>query len=540
MTHTVTTTMGIATADLASSSAIATATVTASVMPAGAPSGSVLVRFIAAPPAIIESEAYPTTIPVCGSEAVITATIKDQFGHLVPDGTSVSFNVVNGAQGEMYPRLTTTLNGVATSTVRSKAYRFGDRFLEVYILAQRLLVQTDRYQRVDLVEGPPAQVDFTLDPPTIEVDGDKTEIDALVMDCGGNPVVDGTVVNFTVDSLGTISPTTTTTTDGIAETDFWSKCSAGASVVTATTVYDVCLNKVKDNTPVLFTPQYGYVNVLPALAWTHDGVATAMITALDEPLETWPMTYEQIDVTSGAAVPGFSSMSIVPGDPSIVTVTTDKDSIRLDGDVNFYDITVVARVDDCSGTPVVDGTSVLLRTDLGFFRESGTRTVVDTTVTGLITATLTSQTEAGLVTLTALADSAAGVKVVRFLPDPPFYIEVWGAPPTIRADGEARSYVTAHLMDQYYNTVLDGVTVTFVTDWGQFMGTYDIEYITFTDADGLAYATLIATDEPHNALVRAIAYNEDLASDVQGYTYVLMVDPWKVYMPIVYKQGVWP
>ena len=580
MTHTVTTTMGVATADLASSTAIATATVTATVMPAGAPSGSVLVRFIAAPPAVIESEAYPATITVCGAEAVITATIKDQFGHLVPDGTSVSFNVVNGAQGEMYPRLTTTVNGVATSTVRSKDYHFGDRFLEVYVLAQRLLVQTDRYQRVDLIEGPPAQVDFTLDPPTIETDGDKSEIDALVMDCGGNPVVDGTVVNFTVDSLGTISPTTTTTTDGVAETDFWSKCGAGASVVTAivdslaftttvpidpgpadiifvdigptiiqncggtavvtATVYDVCLNKVKDNTPVLFTPQYGYVNVLPALGWTHDGVATGIVTALDEPLETWPMTYEQIDVTSGAAVPGFSSMSIVPGDPSIVTVTTDKDSIELDGDVNFYDITVVARVGDCSDTPVVDGTSVMLRTDLGFFRESGTRTVVDTTVTGLVTATLTSQTEAGLVTLTAVADSAVGAKVVRFLPDPPFYIEVWGSPPTIRADGEARSYVTAHLMDQYYNTVLDGVTVTFVTDWGQFMGTYDIEYITFTDADGLAYATLIAADEPHNALVRAIAYNEDLASDVQGYTYVLMVDPWKVYMPMVYKQGVWP
>lgn len=580
MTHTVTTTMGVATTELASTTAIATATVTATVMPAGAPSGSVLVRFIAAPPAIIESEAYPTTIPVCGAEAVITATIKDQFGHLVPDGTSVTFNVVIGAKGEMYPRLTTTLNGVATSTVRTKGYYFGDRFLQVYILAQRMLVQTDQYQRVDLVEGPPAQVDFTLDPPTIEVDGDKCEIDALVMDCGGNPVVDGTAVTFSVDSLGTISPTTTTTTDGIAETDFWSKCGAGASVVTATvdslafattvpidpgpadiifvdiapttiqncggtavvtaTVYDVCLNKVKDNTPVLFTPQYGYVNVLPALGWTQDGVATAIVTAVDEPLETWPMTYEQIDVTSGAAVPGFSSMSIVPGDPSIVTVMTDKDSIRLDGDVNFYDITVVARVGDCSDTPVVDGTSVMLRTDLGFFRESGTRTVVDTTVTGLVTATLTSQTEAGLVTLTANADSAVGAKVVRFLPDPPFYIEVWGAPPTIRADGEARSYVTAHLMDQYYNTVLDGVTVTFVTDWGQFMGTYDVEYITFTDADGLAYATLIATDVPHNALVRAIAYNEDLASDVQGYTYVLMVDPWKVYMPMVYKQGIWP
>jgi len=574
----VTTTNGIAQAQLASGPTVTTATVTAAVMPTGMglPTASVQVRFLPGLPFAITSTAYPTLIRVCGDSAVVTATITDEFGHLVEDGTEVTFNVVQGDRGEMYPRLTTTLNGIATSIVRTKGYRFGERFLDVYILAKREAVQVVWYQRIDLEEGPPHNITVTASPPVIPVGGRESEITALVQDCGGNNVQNGTVVTFTVSSLGTITPTVTSTTNGRAYAIFKSGCTVGTAWVSAAadsrsgsttvtlepgpadlisvgapsptsvrncggqavivaTVYDVCGNLVKDDTPVLFTPQYNYVDAEPKLAYTRGGMVTTTVTALDKLLETWPTALEQIDVTSGSAFPGFTSLTILPGLAENVEVSADPDSIPINGDVNFYDIIVVARVTDCSDTPVDDGTAVTLRTSLGLFRESGMRSLPRTTLNGLVTGTLTSQSIAGLVTITGTANSAVGTAEVRFLPGDPWLLDVWGYPTTIYANGMSTSLITALVKDEYNNPVLDGITVTFVTDYGLFVQSGDVVYTTTTSIDGFAFVTLLSDPIPRTALVRAIAYN-----DRQGYTYVFFVTPPEMsylYLPLVKRRA---
>jgi hypothetical protein len=398
----------------------------------------------------------------------------------------------------------------------------------------------------------------------------------LVKDCGGNPVKDGTLVTFTTSGLGTIAPVTATTVNGLAYGVFKSGCTMGTAVITATadsrssslslllepgpadlitvntpspstisncggtatieaTVYDSCGNLVKDGTMVQFAPQYGYVTASPVLDFTRNGKVSTRVTARNKRLETWPTAVEQIDVTSGSAFPGFTNLTIRPGAASAVEVMANPGSIPINGDVNLYDIVVVARIADCSDTPVQDGTSVALRTDLGIFRESGMRVLPRFAVGGLVTGTLTSQSIAGLVTITATAGSVNGTTQVRFLPGEPWLISVWGYPETIWADGQSTSLITAWVKDEFNNPVVDGVTVTFVVDFGYFQETGEVSYTTQTTIDGYVFATLVSDTTPQTVLVRAIAYNSR-----QGYSYVFFIEPPErryLYMPYVQRRA---
>jgi len=524
------------------------------------------------PPYAITATADPTLIRVCGSApgtAAVTATVTDQSGNPVEDGTEVSFNVVQFERGDAYPRLARTLNGVASTLVRTKAYRLGERYLHVYILARQESQQATQTLRIDLREGSASSVTITA-PAAIAVNNQTGTLEAFATDCAGNPVQNGTLVTFTADALGAVSPTVTTTLDGFAWTTLASKCTADTSVVTATvdgvpaftrvtiepgpperiyaqteenrlpncggcttaqaSLYDACSNLVQDGTPVQFTPQYGYVTTSPALGYTRSGIVTATVTTIDKRLEIWPAAWEQVVIASPGATPGFVSLTILPGPVCSVDLTATPDSLPINGDVSFRDITGVARVLDCSGTPVTDNTPVRLETTLGIFRNSGQKYYNTLTNNGLATGTLTSQAEAGLVTLTAIVGVVTDTTSVRFLPDPPWTIEVTAVPYRIPADGRSSSQIFAGVKDFYANYVMEGVTLTFVTDYGYFYESGAVSYTTHTNAQGFCQARLVSSATPQTAQVRAIAYN-----DRQGYAYVFF-DPAPVvrraFMPI--------
>jgi len=502
---------------------------------------------------------------------VVTATIVDEYGNQVANDTDVQFAVFPAERGYMDPAWRNPLNGVATSTLHTGEYLFGAPYLTIKIKASRETHEALTEQHIDLIPGLPYSITFTASPPVVPVGGTGSEISALVVDCAGNAVQDGTGVTFTVNSLGTISPTTTTTRNGWAYTTFKPFCTVGTAVITATadsrsftlmltlepgpadrisvgitpdtiqncggqaviaaTLYDRCNNLVKDGTTVTFGVVFDTVSVSPSPAHTINGQVTATVTALDRPLRTWPRSLEQIGVASGSAMAGFTNLWIVPGNPELVGVSADPGSIPINGDVNFYDVTIVARVADCSNTVVTDTTWVKLETDLGIFRDSGTRSVLQTTVSGLVTATLTSQSVAGTATITATADSAEGTTTVRFLPDEAYHVHVWGYPASIYADGTSTSLITAHVMDFWYNSVLDGITVTFMTNYGHFAETHDIFYTTTTTIEGFAFATLVAGTEPHTVLVQAVTHNHRIG---RNYVYFIQPPVWgHVYLPII-------
>jgi hypothetical protein len=67
------------------------------------------------------------------------------------------------------------------------------------------------------VVGAPASITLAANPPAIACTGTSTStVTATVKDSGGNNVVNGTTVTFSVVALGTANPINATTTDGMA------------------------------------------------------------------------------------------------------------------------------------------------------------------------------------------------------------------------------------------------------------------------------------------------------------------------------------
>jgi adhesin/invasin len=83
--------------------------------------------------------------------------------------------------------------------------------------------------------GPAATLALTADPQRLACDGTQTStITALVSDDAGRPVDDGTPVNFSVVTLGTIDPINATTTDGVATAILTPRAEGGGVVVNVT------------------------------------------------------------------------------------------------------------------------------------------------------------------------------------------------------------------------------------------------------------------------------------------------------------------
>jgi uncharacterized repeat protein (TIGR01451 family) len=568
----VTTTNGLASARLASTETVMTATVTAAITTTGRPTATAQVYFMAALPYTIELSVYPATLTVCGQEAMVTATIQDEFGNPAEDGTAVYFDVIPATAGDMVYRSMLTVNGVVTSVVRTKAYNLTPPYLEVVVSAGRI----SRRFHVDLAAGPPEGVSFSMSPSALPACGGRAEVEALVTDCAGNRVKNGTPITFSVGSLATLVPETTSTNNGLAYTVLRSvgpagstvlsatvgsvtrtfvvvidpapadviymaispntiaNCGGGTAVVTAT-LLDNCGNLVKDGTMVTFGPTYGYVGLSRGYGPTSHGVVTTTATANQrKPIASadWPLALEQIYAYSGSALQAFRNLWIRPGAPSQVAVSVDPEEIPILGDVNGYDIMVTADVMDCSGTPVEDGTLVTLRTNKGYFRESGQFWFEQATLGGLVVGTLTSREIAGDVFITATAGSVSGAAQAYFIPDDPAYVEVWAIPPAIAADGRSRTTVYVRVRDDFNNLVGPGITVTFTAARGQFVDGGN-SCTTNTTLDGLASCVLVSDTTPGTVIVIAETYN-----GVSGWFDLTFVEPHYIYMPMLRKRFV--
>jgi adhesin/invasin len=181
-----TTVNGAATAML--SSTLPTAVVTATV---GGLSATALVTFTPGAPANLALVAAPSTLQV-GNLSALTATVTDQFGNLVADGTPVSFSTNLGVAT---PAVAVTVNGVATAVLSSTVAGLATVTATVGSLSATALVT--------FTPGPPANLALAAAPSTLPVD-DLSTLTADVTDQFGNPVADGVVVSFTT-SFGTLS-----------------------------------------------------------------------------------------------------------------------------------------------------------------------------------------------------------------------------------------------------------------------------------------------------------------------------------------------
>jgi uncharacterized Zn ribbon protein len=225
-----------------------------------------IVKVAAGPPFTIDVTADPTYIPIGGATSSITATVKDQYGNNVTNGTTVFFDT---NLGNVSPSSDTTEEGMAGTTLTSE---------DVKGTATVTAISGSVIGSVDVVFtiGPPFYVDVVANPTSIGLNGQASNIQATVKDVGGNNVADGTDVIF-ITSLGTLGSTTVTktTTSGVATAILASETTAGTAVITATadSKYDIA--------EVVFNPDPPYTVTVTAKPWAipADGISTSAVQA---------------------------------------------------------------------------------------------------------------------------------------------------------------------------------------------------------------------------------------------------------------------
>jgi len=488
-----TTVNGVATATL-SSTLPGTAVVTATV---GSLNATRLVTFTPGPPANLSLIAAPSTLQV-GNLSALTATVTDQFGNPVANGTVVSFTTNLGSTS---PVTRVTTNGVATATLSSTVAGLA--------MVTATVGSLNATAPVTFTPGPPANLSLIAAPSTLPV-GNLSALTATVTDPFGNPVVNGTVVSF-MTNLGSTSPVTRVTTNGVA-TATLSSTVAGLAMVTATvgslnatapvtftpgppanlsliaapstlpvgnlsaltaTVTDPFGNPVVNGTVVSFMTNLGSTS--PVTRVTTNGVATATLSS------TLPGT-AVVTATVGS-LSATRLVTFTPGPPANLSLIAAPSTLPV-GNLSA----LTATVTDPFGNPVANGTVVSFMTNLG-----SASPVTRVTTNGVATATLSS-TVAGLATVTATVGSLSATAPVTFTPGPPANLSLIAAPSTLPVGN--LSALTATATDQFGNPVVNGTVVSFTTNLGS------ASPVTRVTTNGVATATLSST-LPGTAVVTA-------------------------------------
>ncbi len=176
-------------------------------------------------PTYLSLTANPTVlIADTRSQAEIKAVVSDSANNPVPDGTHIRFEIIAGS-GTIESRKSTT-DGIAISMLTSSSTPDSVWVgAEVAGLRDTVLV---RY-----VVGPAANISISADSSSLPADGKTTTaVRAVVTDAVGNPVEDGTIVDFSA-SIGDIT-SSAETQDGVATVTFSSSVT-GLAQLTAKT-----------------------------------------------------------------------------------------------------------------------------------------------------------------------------------------------------------------------------------------------------------------------------------------------------------------
>lgn len=184
---------------------------------------TVQVAFSLSIPTNLDITAQPSEILADNqSTSRIIAVVSDQTNNAVPDGTPVNFDIISGS-GTIESQKVTE-GGVATSTVTS-----GSTPGTATVVVQ--VGSLSDTTRIRFLIGPPAFITVSADSSSLPADGKTTSrIVAELFDSAGNPVIDGTKVDFSA-SIGEITASVQTV-NGLAVAQF-SSSNTGTAVIQA-------------------------------------------------------------------------------------------------------------------------------------------------------------------------------------------------------------------------------------------------------------------------------------------------------------------
>lgn len=457
----------------------------------------------------------PTSISTYGL-ANITATVKDASGNPVADGTSVTFTLSDATKGTLSAPTVTTTGGTASVT-----------FTALNKTGSVTITATSGGQTgsvaISITASSVSALTMSASPSSIPASG-LTTITAGVVDGTGNPVVDGTIISFSMDKplMGSLSSAQAVTSNGRATVTFTASATAGsgAVIITATsgtktgtitvtitggltggsinvaaspttvitantstitaTVKDSANNTVSGAT-VSFSLSSTAATLSSATATTNtSGAATVTLTA--------GASAASVVVTASASgITGSVTVTItVPTGSGSITVAASPTSITT-----FGASTITATVRDNTNTPL-SGATVNFSLNSTTAALSGATAV--TNASGVASVTLTAKNTASVIMVTATSGSLSGTANVTITAAQPATISLTVNPASITTMGTTT--VTATVQDSSGNPVPDGTSVSFSMSGGS-------TYATTANGNGTATTTIAAGNTPGTFTITA-------------------------------------
>ncbi|NJN94359.1 MAG: DUF11 domain-containing protein [Anaerolineales bacterium] len=180
------------------------------------------------------------------------------------------------------------------------------------------------------------------------------------------------------------------------------------------------------------------------------------------------------------------SVTIIPNDPSNITLTADPASVGVGGSS-----ALTLRITDAYGNPVADGTAATLRFDKGTIDGQTAGTPINVTTSGgQVVKTLVGGTVAGTAHVTATAGSLQSTASVDLTSGPPNSLAVAVSSSSIPANGSTTASITATVHDSYGNPVAQ-TPVTIATSLGRLNG--NGETVVMNTNNGQVVASLDST-----------------------------------------------
>lgn len=382
---------------------------------------------------------------------------------------------------------------------------------------------------VTVSSGIPAAIALHPSPAVVGLGG-QSDVLADVRDDGGNAVKDGVSVTFQA-SQGVVSPATTTTTGGHAQTRFTAPTAPGPVTVEALAGGvngAATITVVGAGTPLSMTltaaPLTAEVDGAPitlsARVWDGAGALAPNGAAV-----TFATDLGTLDAVQALTVNGVATVQLRPGSQAglaHVTATAGYATGRVDVtilaglaatvSVDAAPATLVAGYNqisqitatplDRNGNPVPDGAMMTFTTTLGQVVPSSVAVVAGQAETQLIGGLVAGQAQ---VTATAPGDAAGGV-TVTITPAAPAQLAFEAQPLEILIGGDT-ARLKATVRDAYGNAVTDGLLVNFTTDRGGLravgsVGTL-LNALAMGTVGGVAQVELVSEHEPGTANVRA-------------------------------------
>lgn len=469
--------------------------------------------------------AYPTQLFANGTTtAVVTATLKDQYGNVVPGVVPNFTNTLGTLSGDSQ----TNASGVVTRILQSTT-QLGTTVLSI----SGLLTVTNA--SVDFVTGPPAIALLDAQPSAATANGtDRVTLVITVTDSIGHPIVGQTLA--VTSSIGTVSGSGPTNSEGVLSRNLTSTRSGQPQIYVAGIaatgngftflpgpLHRVAISPYGSFTstvaasagdPLIFTATgYDfYNNPIAGLSfgWSKavqggDGLMDAGGTFTGTLVGTVQVkaTHQPTGKT------GVSFVTVGPGTAAQATLTAQPDTLPADGlsasALTFY-------VKDIYGNAVAAGVPLTVTGSIGIVRGSSptgpggiaSRTI-DSTQAGQATIGVTN-----LITIT-------GDRVITFTPGIPYRAYISASPALLPANGVATSILSITLLDRFDNPVGAGFNPVVQAGLGTISGNGT------TNASGLLTRTLTAPLQAGQANF-VIRYNNVLLPPPSGDNVSYTVD----------------